>query len=69
MTSYAAVAAHHTDGPQPKPDPALLNLEPTVTELPDVDSKVTIVEPGFKEHPAVRTPSPSSYSADLSIRP
>ncbi|KZO95496.1 hypothetical protein CALVIDRAFT_564554 [Calocera viscosa TUFC12733] len=49
--SYASVAAEHTSGPQPHPDTGLLNLEPTTTALPDVEHKVTLVEPDFKAHP------------------
>ncbi|KZT52848.1 hypothetical protein CALCODRAFT_486795 [Calocera cornea HHB12733] len=49
--SYASVAAEHTDGPQPQADTGLLNLQPTTTELPDVEHKVTLVEPDFKAHP------------------
>ncbi|EJU04340.1 hypothetical protein DACRYDRAFT_20903 [Dacryopinax primogenitus] len=53
--SYAAVAGEHTDGPQPTADPALLNLQPTATELPDVEKKVTVVDSDFKENPRTET--------------
>lgn len=59
MTSYAAITKHHTDGPQPKPDTALLNTAPTDTDtnLPDVDHKLTVVPASFKDSPVTETSS------------
>jgi hypothetical protein len=53
--SYASIASHNTSGPQPHPDPGLLNTSHSQTSLPDVDSKVTVVPQSFKEHPVTAT--------------
>ncbi|KAG9010365.1 hypothetical protein FRB93_004204 [Tulasnella sp. JGI-2019a] len=55
MSSYADVASHHTSGPQPHADTALLNTEHSRTSLPDVDSKVTVVPQSYREHPVTVT--------------
>lgn len=55
MASYAEIAHHNTSGPQPHPNPALLNTAPGETTLPDVDSKVNVVPQSFKTHPTTVT--------------
>ncbi|KAI5895139.1 uncharacterized protein SCHCODRAFT_02618691 [Schizophyllum commune H4-8] len=56
--SYAAVAAENAPpvSEQPHADPALLNTEPPHADnVADDTSKVTVVAPDFKEHPATVT--------------
>ncbi|KAL5507661.1 hypothetical protein ACEPAH_7117 [Sanghuangporus vaninii] len=56
--SYAEVTAQNTQpySQQFKPDPALLNtVPPTTSYVADDASKVNIVAPDFKEHPATLT--------------
>jgi len=53
--SYANVASHHTNGPQPQADPTLLNTKRGETGLPDVEQKVTVVPQSYKIHPETET--------------
>ncbi|KAJ4468240.1 hypothetical protein J3R30DRAFT_3305713 [Lentinula aciculospora] len=51
--SYASVAGSNLPPSQPRPDPALLNTDsPTASIVADDASKVNVVHPDFKEHPA-----------------
>ncbi|KAG8905894.1 hypothetical protein FRB99_008035 [Tulasnella sp. 403] len=55
MATYADITARNASGPQPRPDPALLNTQRSDTSLPDVDHKVTIVPTNYDEHPMTET--------------
>ncbi|KAJ3788644.1 hypothetical protein GGU11DRAFT_818618 [Lentinula aff. detonsa] len=51
--SYASVAGSNLPPSQPRPDPALLNTEiPAASIVADDTSKVNVVHPDFKAHPA-----------------
>ncbi|KAL0956053.1 hypothetical protein HGRIS_002223 [Hohenbuehelia grisea] len=56
--SYASVAAHNAPSPseQPHADTALLNTEvPSAGNVADDTSKLNLVDPSFKSHPATYT--------------
>ncbi|CDO69192.1 hypothetical protein BN946_scf185042.g94 [Trametes cinnabarina] len=56
--SYASVAAHNAPplSEQPHPDPALLTTEPpSADNIAEDASKLNIVSPDFKQHPATTT--------------
>ncbi|KAH7875178.1 hypothetical protein F5879DRAFT_888432 [Lentinula edodes] len=51
--SYASVAGSNLPSSQPRPDPALWTTDsPTASIVADDASKVNLVHPDFKEHPA-----------------
>lgn len=53
MSSYASVTSSHLPPNQPRPDPSLLNTEfPSASIVADDTSKVNVVHPDFKDHPA-----------------
>jgi len=51
--SYASVTAKGLPpaSAQPHPDVALLNTQPAETQLPSVETKITVAPSDFKEHP------------------
>lgn len=64
--SYAQVAAHNAPprSEQPRPDPALYNTEPpSHSNIADDMAKVSMVAPGFKDHPATVTSTSIPYES------
>lgn len=64
--SYAQVAAHNAPprSEQPRPDPALLNTEPpSHSNIADDMAKVSMVAPGFKDHPETVTSTSIPYES------